>query len=57
MSIEGIIVLVLLFSVLIIGIIGLVLLMTPDKVEKMRREEAKDGKLQRRKTGSGQMDI
>lgn len=41
MSINGIIVLVGLFVILVIGIVGLVLLMTPDEVSKMRREEAK----------------
>lgn len=39
MGINGIIVLVGLFVILVIGIIGLVLLMTPDKeLEKIRRE-------------------
>lgn len=39
MNINGIIVLIGLFLVLIIGIIGLVLIMKPDKeLEKIRRE-------------------
>jgi hypothetical protein len=42
MSINGIIVLVALFVILIIGIIGLVLLMTPDDVEKMRRKDREE---------------